>query len=63
MTALLVTGDAHLVDAISDFENWLLFHDFSCLKKSWWSTLGELISLTYRSRTLPLPRGVHEYKD
>jgi len=33
MTALLVTGDAHLVDAISNFENWLLFHDFSCLKK------------------------------
>jgi hypothetical protein len=34
MTALLVTGDAHLVDAISNFENWLFFHDFSCLKKS-----------------------------
>jgi hypothetical protein len=34
MTALLVTGDAHLVDALPNFENWLLFHDFSCLKKS-----------------------------
>jgi len=34
MTTLLVTGDAHLVDALSNFENWLLFffHDFSCLK-------------------------------
>jgi len=32
MTALLVTGNAHLVDAISHFENWLLFHDFSCKK-------------------------------
>jgi hypothetical protein len=35
VTALLVTGDAHLVDAISNFENCFLFHNLSCLKKSW----------------------------
>lgn len=42
MTALLVTGDAHLVNAISNFENCLLFHDFSCLKKVVVIDLGEL---------------------
>jgi hypothetical protein len=31
VTALFVTGDAHLIDTISNFENWLRFHNFSRL--------------------------------
>jgi hypothetical protein len=31
VTALLVTGDTHLVDPIANFENYLIFHDFSQL--------------------------------